>query len=255
MPFRYFLRLSYQGTSYHGWQVQPNAVTVQQRLNESLALLLKQEVETVGCGRTDSGVHARQFYAHFDSDQEIAGQDRFLHSLNAILPIDIAVQEVIVVSAEAHARFDATTRSYEYHIHLHKDPFVEGWSYHYPFELDLNAMNQACTLLLTHRDFSCFEKKGGASQGSECVVIEAHWKMKADKLVFTITANRFLRNMVRAIVGTMLEVGHHKLGLAEFEKLLQFGQRSDAGVSVPAHGLYLVRVTYPYIPEKSEVDV
>lgn len=246
-PVRYFLRLAYDGGPFHGWQVQPNAQTVQQFLNEALSTLLRHPVETTGCGRTDTGVHAREFYAHFDTGETVADSGKFLHSLNAILPLEIAVYELIPVEPAAHARFDAVSRSYEYVVIDHKDPFLLERALYWPHGFDLDRMKDAADLLLTHSDFACFTKAGGASNGTNCTVTTATWEQREHRIVFKISANRFLRNMVRAIVGTLLEVGQGKLSREGFHEILLHGDRSDAGVSVPPHGLYLTRVDYPFI--------
>lgn len=244
---RYFLRLAYDGRPFHGWQVQPNAVTVQQALNEALAVLLKETVETTGCGRTDTGVHATEFFAHFDTTVDLMDQTRFLRSLNALLPAEIAVYELLAVHPEAHARFDAVSRTYEYHLTGRKDPFLRDRALFHPQPLDVDRMNEAARLLTEHEDFACFNKAGGAQTGTNCKITEAVWKVFPDRMVFTVTANRFLRNMVRAMVGTLLEVGEGRCSIEEFKIILDSGDRSDAGMSVPAHGLFLVRVVYPYI--------
>jgi tRNA pseudouridine38-40 synthase len=244
---RYFLRLAFDGRPFHGWQAQPNAPTVQQRLEESLSVLLKSPVETMGCGRTDTGVHAAEFYAHFDPEYSVPDPDRFLRSLNALLPPEIAVYELIPVAPDAHARFDATSRTYEYRVTARKDPFLREHALFFPYPLDVERMNAAAALLLKQEDFACFTKTGGNSNGTHCRVTQAQWSQLEDRLVFTVTANRFLRNMVRAMVGTLLETGEGKCSLEQFESILSSGNRSDAGISVPAHGLSLVRVEYPFI--------
>jgi tRNA pseudouridine38-40 synthase len=244
---RYFLRLAYDGRPFHGWQVQPNAVTVQQVLNESMAVLLKEPVETTGCGRTDTGVHATEFFAHFDVSSTVSDPERFIRSLNALLPPEVAVYDLLPVHPEAHARFDAVSRTYEYHLTTRKDPFLRDRALFHPQLLEVNRMNDAARLLLEHDDFACFNKSGGAQTGTVCKVSAAAWEVRPDRLVFTVTANRFLRNMVRAMVGTLLEVGEGRCSLDEFRAILISGDRSDAGMSVPAHGLFLVHVVYPYL--------
>lgn len=244
---RYFIHLAYDGGAYHGWQIQTNAITVQELLNKALTILVKENVETTGCGRTDTGVHARNFYAHFDCSEPINDLSRFLHAFNALLPYDISVYQVLAVHETAHARFDATSRTYEYHICDRKEAFERDYAFHFFKPLDLDTMNQAAALLLQHRDFACFNKMGGSQNGTECSVTEAEWKKSGHKLVFTISANRFLRNMVRAVVGTLLEVGEGKLSLSEFSQILNSGDRSEAGASVPAHGLFLTKVDYPFV--------
>lgn len=244
---RYFIHLAYDGGAYHGWQLQPNAVTVQECLNKGLSTLLKTEVETTGCGRTDTGVHARDFYAHLDSFSPIDDTRRFVHSLNALLPYDISVYEMIPVPETAHARFDAISRTYEYHICDRKEPFDRAYAFHFSKPLDIDTMNAAASLLLQQVDFACFNKTGGSQNGTHCIVSTAIWVRNGHQIVFTITANRFLRNMVRAIVGTLLEVGEGKLTVDQFREILASGDRSEAGASVPAHGLFLTKVVYPFI--------
>lgn len=244
---RYFIHLAYDGGAYHGWQLQPNAITVQHCLNKALSTLLKAEVETTGCGRTDTGVHARDFYAHLDTNSTIDDTKRFVHSLNALLPYDISVYDLLPVSESAHARFDAISRTYEYHICDRKEPFDRAYAFHFGKPLDLDAMNTAALHLLQQDDFACFNKTGGSQNGTHCNVSAATWVRSGHQIVFTITANRFLRNMVRAIVGTLLEVGEGKLTQEQFLEILASGERSEAGASVPAHGLFLTKVVYPYI--------
>lgn len=203
-------------------------------------------VQVVGCGRTDTGVHAAAFFAHFDSDKAL-DEFRFVHGLNNMLPKDISVAALIEVGNKAHARFDATSRTYKYRIHAKKDPFSENYSMRFAHNLNIIAMNECGQLLLDEHNFSCFEKSGGDNSTSLCTVTEASWAEVENGCVFTITANRFLRNMVRAIVGTLLEVGQENMSKQEFLKVLESGNRSEAGKSVEARGLHLVNVEYPYI--------
>lgn len=249
---RFFLEIAYDGTAYHGWQVQPNAVSVQEKLNQALETFLREEVETVGAGRTDTGVHARQLYVHFDSANGVLVDvpDRALLALNALLPYDIAVRRIIPVLSEAHARFDATERSYEYHIHHQKDPFLINKSWFVRDVPDVEKMNEAAKLLLGTKDFACFSKSNTQVFTTICTIKEARWEQKEGNLVFHITADRFLRNMVRAIVGTLLEIGLKGKSISFLTEVLESKSRSKAGVSVPAHGLYLTRVVYPYIQER-----
>ncbi|MFM9028703.1 MAG: tRNA pseudouridine synthase A [Bacteroidota bacterium] len=244
---RYFLLISYDGTAYQGWQIQQNAITVQGVVDQALGVLLKSEVETVGCGRTDTGVHAKRFYLHFDASDPIEDTTRFLHSLNAIMPIDIAAYELIPLHPEAHARFDATARTYQYHVTSVKDPFSVNRSFFLPRNLDIGNMNSAAGLLKSHTEYGCFFKGRTDEHTTQCIVTHAEWKIEDGQTVFTITANRFLRNMVRAIVGTLIEVGENDLDMDGFISILHSGDRSEAGKSVPAHGLYLNDVRYPYI--------
>lgn len=243
---RYFIELAYKGTNYHGWQYQPDAASVQETLNKALTVLLKKEIDIVGAGRTDTGVHAKQMYAHFDWESEI-DTSLLVHKLNSYLPKDIVIFSIIPVAADAHARFDATKRTYEYHMHTYKDAFETEGSWLYPFGLDLNQMNVACQILFKHTDFECFSKTHTDVRTFNCAIYEAHWKQEGSKIVFTIAADRFLRNMVRAIVGTMINLGSGKISLADFERIIESKDRGQAGFSVPAHGLYLTQINYDYI--------
>ncbi|MDY8134376.1 tRNA pseudouridine(38-40) synthase TruA [Aquimarina sp. 2201CG5-10] len=241
---RYFLELSYNGTPYHGWQRQPNAISVQEVLEESLSTLLRLKINIVGAGRTDTGVHARQIMAHFDYDNEL-NTDQLKYKLNSILPPEISVQKVYEVMDEAHARFDAISRSYEYHITLAKDPFAINRSYYFKKELDVDAMNEAAKLLLNYTNFKCFSKSKTDVKTYNCTITEAIWEKQENQLIFKISANRFLRNMVRAIVGTLIEIGENKLKVIDLERIIKSEDRGQAGYSVPAHGLYLTSVEYP----------
>jgi tRNA pseudouridine38-40 synthase len=260
---RFFLELAFNGTQYHGWQVQPNAIAVQQKLNEALAILLRRPVETTGAGRTDTGVHARQLFVHFDmltqapqpiegGAEDLQSSDPFrgrleLASLNALLPYDIAVKRIIAVHADAHARFDATLRSYEYHIHFSKDPFRQNFSWQIKGELDVELMNQAAQIIMEYTDFSCFSKSNTQVKTNNCKISRAEWGREKDGLIFYISADRFLRNMVRAIVGTCMMVGRKEIEPAGIRLIIESKNRSNAGTSVPACGLYLTEVKYPYI--------
>ena len=241
---RYFIRFAYFGKAYHGWQNQPNAITVQEVLEKALTTLLRQEIKVVGAGRTDAGVHAREMYAHFDTSLPINRND-LPHRLNTFLPDAISVQEIVPVKADAHARFDATERVYEYWLVQHKNPFYTDFAHcvHYP--LDVDAMNQAAQYLLSHTHFECFSKSNSDVKTFNCDVRQAFWEKKEDRLVFTIAADRFLRNMVRAIVGTLLEVGLGKMGPEKINDIIASRDRGEAGVSVPAKGLYLTAISYP----------
>lgn len=248
---RYFIEIAFNGGAYHGWQAQPNAVTVQELLEKALATLFRQPVATTGCGRTDAGVHARQLYAHFDVTDAadfIQSSEKVLHSLNALLPHDIAAKRLIAVSPEAHARFDAVKRSYEYHIHFEKNPFLTGLSWQMHGIPDVSAMNEAARLLLQYTDFACFSKSNTQVGTFNCTLMHAEWQWTADRrLVFYISADRFLRNMVRAVVGTLLEIGRNEKPVDHIHAVIASKNRSVAGTSVPAHGLYLTEVVYPYI--------
>lgn len=242
---RYFIRLSYNGTAFHGWQRQENAPTIQQEIEEKLSTVLRAETPIMGCGRTDTGVHAKDYFAHFDAANIEIGLSELKHKLNSMLPWGIAISEIFPVGDDAHARFSAVRRSYQYRIIHDKDPFEHDTAYRFNMPLEVDAMNKACNLLLGEKDFGCFCKSNADNVTDICTVFEAFWKPKDNLLLFNISANRFLRNMVRAIVGTLLEVGQGRMSLSDFQAVLDSGDRSAAGRSVPAHGLYLTAVEYP----------
>jgi len=200
----------------------------------------------MGAGRTDTGVHAKEMYAHFDFETPINIQS-LIHKLNSFLPKDIVIYDIIPVHDEAHARFDATKRTYEYHINIFKDAFLEDKSWYYHHDLDIDLMNQASKILFNHIDFQCFSKVNTDVNTFECTIFEAHWKKENNTIVFTISANRFLRNMVRAIVGTIVNIGLHKISLDDFNEIIKSKNRNKAGFSVPAHGLYLTKIEYDYL--------
>ncbi|WP_378177660.1 tRNA pseudouridine(38-40) synthase TruA [Aquimarina sp. SS2-1] len=241
---RYFLELSYNGTPYHGWQRQPNAISVQEVLENALSTLLRIKTDIVGAGRTDTGVHARQIMAHFDSLIEL-DTVQLKYKLNSILPPEIAIQNVSLVKQDAHARFDAVSRSYEYVVTVSKDPFNINGAYYLKRDLDIDLMNDAAKLLLNYTNFKCFSKSKTDVKTYNCNITNAIWEKKGDIVVFKISANRFLRNMVRAIVGTLIEIGEHKLDIDDLKNIIKSENRSEAGYSVPAHGLYLTEVQYP----------
>jgi tRNA pseudouridine38-40 synthase len=242
---RYFIQFSYNGTHYHGWQIQPNAISVQEILTQGMQTIINPAIELTGAGRTDAGVHAKQMFAHFDTTQEL-DTEKLVYKLNAYLPKDIGVQRIFAVSPDAHARFDASKRTYEYHMHTQKNPFLTDLSWYYQPELDVIRMNEAAQHLLQHTDFQCFSKVHTDVATFDCKIYQASWTQENQNLVFTITADRFLRNMVRAIVGTLINVGLHKTSLPEFEQIIRSKSRAEAGFSVPAHGLYLTKIEYPY---------
>ncbi|MEM8845645.1 MAG: tRNA pseudouridine(38-40) synthase TruA [Bacteroidota bacterium] len=241
---RYFIRFSYFGKNYHGWQRQPNAITVQEILEEGMSTLLRERIEVVGAGRTDTGVHAKEMYAHFDWEPTIDLND-FTLRMNAFLPEDISIMAITKVTSDAHARFHASERTYEYWVIQEKNPFYTDFAYCVKQPLDVDAMNQASSILLEYSDFECFSKSNTDVKTFICDVRKAEWTFKGDKLVFTISADRFLRNMVRAVVGTLLEVGLGKRKPMEMHDVLNSKSRAKAGVSVPAKGLYLTQVLYP----------
>lgn len=242
---RYLLFIRYDGTRYHGWQVQPNGITVQAELQRALSLFLRDGIEVFGAGRTDAGVHARRMAAHFDWLGEVLDCQQVTYRLNRILPEDISVVSMREVSPTLHARFSAFSRTYRYYVHTSKDPFLRHYSLQVTYKLDFVMMGQAAEMLLRHEDFAAFCKAGGDNKTTLCKVTRAEWVSCGDGCwYFEITASRFLRNMVRAIVGTLMEVGRHKMSLTEFEEVLEKGTRSDAGDSMPAHALFLEDVTY-----------
>lgn len=245
---RYFIRLSYNGTAYHGWQVQENTTaTVQQVLNDMLSKLLNEPIVATGCGRTDTGVHASDFYAHFDASnmQLAADKEKWIFRFNGALPADISVQNIYAVKPDANSRFDAVSRTYKYFISQKKNPFGIDRACFYYGALDIKAMNAAAAELFKHTDFGAFAKSNTQNFTNNCKVVEAEWREENGLLVFTISADRFLRNMVRAIVGTLIDVGKGKMSIAEFNAVIESRDRSNAGYSVPACGLYLVKVEYP----------
>jgi tRNA pseudouridine38-40 synthase len=244
---RYFIHLAYHGTAYHGWQIQPNAASVQETLNKAFSVLLQSEMNLMGAGRTDTGVHAREMYAHFDTDTTF-DIPTLVHKLNSFIPKDIVIYDIIPVHDDAHTRFDATKRTYEYHIHQFKNPFLDELSWYFHQTLDINLMNQAAQILQNYTDFECFSKVNTDVNTFDCTIFEAYWKRgENNQLVFTVSANRFLRNMVRSIVGTLINVGLHKITLDDFTKIIESKSREKAGFSVPAHGLYLTKIEYDYI--------
>lgn len=236
--------MSYNGKEYHGWQNQPNAISIQEVLEKALSTLLRETVEVVGAGRTDAGVHAKQMFAHFDTSFEFSSED-FTYKLNSFLPKEIAVHDIFEVTKDAHARFDAVSRSYIYRISLVKNVFDYNYSYNFNLPLDVNAMNEACKVLFEYENFKCFSRSNTDVKTYNCNIIKAEWKEENTMLTFSITANRFLRNMVRAIVGTMIEVGLGKINIEQFHVIIKSKDRAKAGASVPGHALYLSNITYP----------
>ena len=248
---RYFLKLAYRGTAYHGWQIQENALTIQAVFNEKISLLTGETVNVTGCGRTDTGVHARQFFLHFDLQKGLPfSENDFVFKLNRFLPADIAVYGVWKVPSDAHARFDAVSRTYRYYIALHKDPFQYDLSMPLPGKLNIEAMQQASGYLPDYQDFTSFSKLHTQTKTNICHIQEAFWKQENGLLIFTLTADRFLRNMVRAIVGTLLEIGLGKMPPEEIRTIIEAKNRSVAGYSVPAKGLFLETIRYPENLEK-----
>ncbi len=243
---RYFIFLSFRGTAYNGWQVQPGMPTVQGTLAEVLSTVLASPTDVTGAGRTDSGVHASSFCAHFDSSRDdLHTDDKLLHNLNGVLPADISVMKIMKVKPDANARFDALSRTYQYTITRVKDPFLLETAWRLYWQLDVERMNEASSVLLRHSDFTSFCRLHGGNKTNICRVTLARWHEESHRLVFSITADRFLRNMVRAIVGTLIYVGRGKLTVAEFESVLNGRDRGLAGQSAPAHGLSLTEIGYP----------
>lgn len=245
---RYFIHLSYNGAAYHGWQLQDNADSVQQRIAESLQHLLHRKIDIIGCGRTDTGVHAKNFYAHFDYCKRISAEEieKLLFKLNRFLPEDIAVFSIRAVKDDAHARFSPISREYKYYLITKKDAFWKDYAYYQYGDIDIKKMNKAAEKLLHHSDFTSFSKSRTQTKTNNCTILYALWTKEADnRLCFTIKADRFLRNMVRAIAGTLLDVGIHKISVEEFVQIIESKSRSNAGYSVPAKALFLTEVEYP----------
>lgn len=243
---RYFITLSYDGNNYHGWQIQPNGLSVQEVLNEALSRILRVTISTSGAGRTDTGVSAHMMVAHFEFEQSFDSR-RLVFKLNSLLPPDIAVQDIALVAPDAHARFDATYRAYRYRITNYKNPFLRHDTWCFDFELDYDKMNEAASLLLQYTDFTSFSKGRRSVKTTTCKLTEARWVKEASNLwVFHIRSDRFLRNMVRAVVGTLLEVGRGRMSIDEFKSVVESKNRRNAGVSVPGHALSLVEIGYPY---------
>ena len=241
---RYFITFSYDGTAYHGWQIQPHSVSVQEEIQKALSTLLRRPMEVVGAGRTDTGVHARKMFAHFDSEYELECP-QLVYKLNKLLPRDIAVQQVERVADDMHARFSAKSRTYHYYVHLDKNPFLRSYSWQVYGTPDFELMNRAAAVLMEYTDFTSFSKVNTDTKTNDCTITEAHWDRVADgQWRFTITANRFLRNMVRAIVGTLMEVGRGRMSIEQLRNVVDAKDRCRAGDSVPGNALFLVDVKY-----------
>ena len=241
---RYFITLSYDGTRFHGWQVQPNGISVQGELQRGLSLLLREDVQITGAGRTDAGVHAKMMVAHFDTEKEIDCQ-QLAYKLNKLLPQDIAIQKVEPVSNELHARFSATSRTYFYYIHTEKSPFERHYSCELHYPLDFAKMNEAAGILMEYEDFGAFCKSHADVKTTLCKVTAARWHQTSPSTwYFEITANRFLRNMVRAVVGTLIEVGRGRMSIDDFRKVIEGKRRTEAGESMPGNALFLVKIEY-----------
>lgn len=246
MKTRYFLFLSYNGTCYHGWQIQPHSNTIQQTLQEALCLILGENIETTGAGRTDTGVHASFFCTHFDSDSnDLDKKENLVFRINKFLPKDIAVKSIRKVVPEAHARFSAISRTYKYFITRNKDPFSIDSSWYLYGDMDVKSMNEACSVLFRYSDFTSFSKLHTDVKTNNCKIYSAHWEENDYFLVFTIKADRFLRNMVRAITGTIAEIGKGRIGVDDLERIILAKDRGKAGQSAPAKGLFLTDIEYP----------
>ena len=241
---RYFITFSYDGTAYHGWQIQPHSLSVQEELQKAMSILLRKPMEVVGAGRTDTGVHARKMVAHFDYDEEV-DCPQLVYKLNKLLPRDIAVQQVEPVAEDMHARFSAKSRTYHYCVHMGKNPFLRSYSWQVYGNIDFELMNQAASVLMEYKDFTSFSKVNTDTKTNDCTITEAHWdRVGEDQWCFTITANRFLRNMVRAIVGTLMEVGRGRMTIEQLRRVIDAKDRCCAGDSVPGNALFLVQVKY-----------
>ena len=248
---RYFIELAYNGSRFHGWQIQPHAPSIQEELNRALSTILREDINVVGAGRTDTGVHASFYVAHFERNTTIDNPDYLVHKLNRILGKDIAIFRIFPVSSELHARFSALSRTYKYYIDKQKNPFTYDFAWKlYPLP-DIQKMNEACQILFEYTDFTSFSKLHTDVKTNNCTILEAHWEETETQLIFTIKANRFLRNMVRAIVGTLVEIGQGKLTLDGFRKIIESKDRCAAGTSVPGHALFLCDIAYPPLNDEA----
>ncbi|WP_372776569.1 tRNA pseudouridine(38-40) synthase TruA [Mangrovibacterium sp.] len=245
MKQRYFMELAYNGTRYHGWQIQPNAKSVQEDLERALSTICRDEIGVTGAGRTDTGVHASYYVAHFDSEDQGLDLESFCYKLNSFLGRDIVIFRLTKVEAEAHARFGAVSRTYQYYINQRKDPFVQESSWYFGRPLNIDLMNEACRVLFEFVDFTSFSKLHTDVKTNNCKIYQAEWAQEGHRLIFTIKADRFLRNMVRAIVGTLVAVGQGKMTVAGFRQVIEQKDRGAAGVSAPAEGLFLTDIAYP----------
>lgn len=242
---RYFVEFSYNGQHYFGYQIQPNEITIQEELEKALSTILRKPIKITGAGRTDTGVHAKKMFAHFDTEEAVS--EKLPHQLNSFLPSDISIKKIFAVQDNAHARFDATFRTYEYYISLEKNTFSQNFAWqHWRRNLDVDKMNEACKILFEYEDFTSFAKLHADNKTNFCKIYKAVWEQNGTELKFTISADRFLRNMVRAIVGTMVEIGSGKLKPEDLKKIIEAKNRSIAGTSAPAHGLFLVDVGYEF---------
>ncbi len=243
---RYFLHLAYNGTPFHGWQIQPNAPTVQETLEKALAIFCNEKINIVGCGRTDTGVHAKKFYAHFDTAQQFDEKQlaHILHKINAFAGENIVLYRIFPVADDLHARFSATARTYQYHVATQKLPFRQDFVYRVFFDLDVEKMNTAAEILFQYEDFTSFSKLHTQTATNNCKIMYAHWDIVDNQLIFIIKANRFLRNMVRAITGTLIDVGRGKISIKDFRSIIESRNRCKAGTSLPAKALFLTEIEY-----------
>lgn len=255
MRTRYFMRLSYRGARFHGWQTQPNAVSVQSVIEDNLSIITREDIKIIGAGRTDTGVNARMMVAHFDLNQPLKSTESLIRGLNSMVGPDIAIEEIVKVHPDAHARFDATSRTYHYYAHTGKSPFLYPLSWQAPTTLDYEAMNRAAAMLTEISDFTSFAKLHSDAKTNICRVTRAEWlNLGAGRHVFVITADRFLRNMVRAVVGTLVDVGRGKLSLSQFSEVIEARDRCAAGTSMPPHPLFLWDIKYPYYNQNESFD-
>lgn len=246
---RYFMQLSYKGTNFHGWQRQKNASSIQQALEKAISTVLREKITVTGAGRTDTGVHAKFFVAHFDTSKDFDA-DLMVKKLNGLTPPDIVIYKIFQPPVKAHARFDAISRTYKYFVHTRPNPFISEFSYYLYWTPNIEKMNQAAQILLEYEDFKAFSKAHSGTKHYLCKLYQAYWEQNGDKFIFTVKANRFLRNMVRAIVGTLLDVGKGRIDLKEFRKIIETRNRRAASLSAPANGLFLVDIQYPEHIEK-----
>jgi tRNA pseudouridine38-40 synthase len=251
MTYRYFIKLAFDGTNYHGWQIQDNALTIQEVIIKAVRLIWVKDFKTIGCGRTDTGVSASQFYAHFNLEEEKSREelDDLAFRLNRYLPDDIVINSIFPVPPNLHSRYDAISRTYQYYIHTFKDPFLNDHSWFMPMDLDIDLMNRGGEVIREYEDFTSFSKFNEKRNTNLCTITAAEWEKDGHRLVFTISANRFLHDMVRAIVGTLISLGRHKISIEDLKLIIESKDRCNAGESVPAKGLFLTRVEYPGLKE------
>ena len=243
MP-RYFIEVSYKGTNYSGFQIQQNANSIQAEVEKAFKIFFKKKFELTGSSRTDAGVHAFQNFFHFDVDEQLNFQNDFQYNLNSIIPKDIVIKKIFPVNDSAHCRFDAVSREYKYFIYQDKDPFLQDTAFYYPYKLDLGKLNQAAQQIITCEDFTSFSKRNTQVKNFICQILKSEWYVEEDKIIYNVTANRFLRGMVKGLVGTMLRIGTNKISLNEFSKIIEKKDCNKADFSPPSHGLFLNVVNY-----------